>query len=163
MILDPYAAIGKRTALDDTQKGESFNLITPEVQRMLGSMGLEFEKIYRKGDKRGNKFGHIDLKRLLKQRKGIFLFEYIATRRDSNNSSSEAHTICVNCTDRWVFCNLLGYGSFSMKNFGETIKTHADLASHFHHSDTRSIYALCPIKRKRTTQNQRKRRNRPFE
>ena len=82
------------------------------------------------------------LSSLLKEPAGVFLLEFNWNTRAKGRTAMDWHVVTINCDARWVFCNELGYMSFSLGNVNETAKTHADLAALFSVRRVSSVYQL---------------------
>ena len=82
------------------------------------------------------------LSSLLLEPAGVFLMEFNWTTRTKRRTANDWHVITINCDARWVFCNELGYMSFSLRNVHETAKTHAELAALFSIRRVSVVYQL---------------------
>lgn len=137
MVLTRVSTSAEETealVLPEAKPTSSLNLAGVQVHTMWRKLG-------RKSQRRKNKWSKfVRLTELLQQPKGVFLYEFRWNK--TAEKEHDWHTICVNCNDRWVFCNAKDYIPFSMKKKRESASTHRALASKFYIADTNSIYAL---------------------
>ena len=82
------------------------------------------------------------LSSLLKEPAGVFLAEFNWNTRTEGRTANDWHVITINCDARWVFCNELGYMSFSLRNVHESATTHTELTALF---SIRRVSAVCQL------------------
>ena len=120
---------------------EAVKLDDDRGQSVLKSLGFALDPI-------GGKKKPPHLQQILKQKGGVFLFEFHWRRL---NAERGHHVIVVNCHLRLVFCNTLGAIPFTLGtercryNVHETPSTHDNVANQFHIVNVTRVWRMLEV------------------
>ena len=120
---------------------EAVKLDDDRFQSVLKSLGFALDLI-------GGKKKPPHLQQILKQKGGVFLFEFHWYR---SNAERGHHVIVVNCHLRLVFCNTLGAIPFTLgtdlrlSNVHETPSTHDNVAKQFHIANVTRVWRMLEV------------------